>query len=98
MLVTGCSVARNLVYHPDINQGNYFTKSDILNIKIGMTKQQVVYILGTPIIHTVFDQQVWYYVYRQQHGYKKVKQITLILIFNRDGILTKIKNNTTKKY
>ncbi|MGP1956537.1 MAG: outer membrane protein assembly factor BamE [Arsenophonus sp. NC-PE1-MAG3] len=93
VLITGCSMAERFVYRPDINQGNYLSASDVAKIKKGMTQQQVAYTLGTPMLKEPFGQQVWYYIFRQQPKHKKVKQQTLTLIFDPNGILVVIKNN-----
>ncbi|MGP1946934.1 MAG: outer membrane protein assembly factor BamE [Arsenophonus sp. NC-PG7-MAG3] len=91
--IAGCSMIERFVYRPDINQGNYLSASDVAKIKKGMTQQQVVYTLGTPMLKEPFGQQVWYYIFRQQFKYNKVKQQTLTLIFDSNGILVVIKNN-----
>ncbi|MGP1959250.1 MAG: outer membrane protein assembly factor BamE [Arsenophonus sp. NC-CH8-MAG3] len=93
IFITGCSMVERFIYHPDINQGNYLSSNDVAKIKKGMTQQQVAYTLGTPMLKELFGQQVWYYIFRQQLKYKKVKQQTLTLIFDPNGILVVIKNN-----
>ncbi|HGJ5877153.1 MAG TPA: outer membrane protein assembly factor BamE [Arsenophonus sp.] len=92
VLTAGCSMTERLVYRPDINQGNYLSANDVAKIQKGMTQQQVAYTLGTPMLKESFGQQVWYYVFRQQSGHEKVKQQTLTLTFDRNGILVDIKN------
>nr|CBA71982.1 lipoprotein [Arsenophonus nasoniae] len=93
VLTAGCSMAERLVYRPDINQGNYLSTSDVAKIQKGMTQQQVAYTLGTPMLKDPFGQQVWYYIFRQQPGHEEVKQQTLTLTFDQNGILVDIKNN-----
>ncbi|MGP1923962.1 MAG: outer membrane protein assembly factor BamE [Arsenophonus sp. NEOnobi-MAG3] len=91
VLIAGCSIAERFVYRPDINQGNYLSASDIEKIQKGMTQQQVAYTLGTPMLKEPFGEQVWYYIFRQQLKHEKVKQQTLTLTFDRNGILIDIK-------
>ena len=92
LMSTGCSMMERLVYHPDINQGNYLTAKDVAKIQKGMTQQQVAYALGTPMMTDPFGSQTWFYVFRQELGHDPVKQETLTLTFDRNGILTDIKN------
>ncbi|GAB1439069.1 outer membrane protein assembly factor BamE [Providencia sp.] len=92
LMSTGCSMMERLVYHPDINQGNYLTAKDVAKIQKGMTQQQVAYTLGTPMLSDPFGTQTWYYVFRQELGHDPVQQETLTLTFDRNGILTDIKN------
>lgn len=92
LMTTGCSMMERLVYHPDINQGNYLTANDVAKIKKGMTQQQVAYTLGSPMLTDPFGTQTWYYVFRQELGHDPVTQETLTLTFDNNGVLTDIKN------
>jgi len=56
------------VYRPDIQQGNLLQTTDIDQVKTGMTRSQVRYILGTPMVSDPFDQQRWDYVYTFRRG------------------------------
>ncbi|CRK85727.1 Outer membrane protein assembly factor BamE [Candidatus Providencia siddallii] len=91
LTLNGCIFAEYFIYHQNINQGNYLVKKDIDLIVKGMTKEEVVYILGTPILSYPFGTQTWFYVFRQKIGYNTIKQKTLILLFNDNGILIDIK-------
>ncbi|MFP3014599.1 MAG: outer membrane protein assembly factor BamE [Arsenophonus sp.] len=92
-LTTSCSIAEKLIYNPNINQGNYLSSNDLIKIKKGMTEEQVIYLLGTPMLKELFGEKIWYYVFRQQLGREKINQHTLKLTFNNNGILIDIKNN-----
>ena len=92
MLTAGCSTLEKVVYRPDINQGNYLTTADMQRVHDGMTKQQVAYVLGTPMMHDPFGSNVWYYVFRQQPGHEDVKQQTLTLTFNNSDVLVHMEN------
>ncbi|MFP1981562.1 outer membrane protein assembly factor BamE [Lonsdalea quercina] len=92
MLTAGCSTLEKVVYRPDINQGNYLAPADVAKIHNGMTKKQVAYSLGTPMLQDPFGSDTWFYVFRQQPGHEAVKQQTLTLNFNSQGILTSIDN------
>lgn len=95
MLTAGCSTLERIVYRPDINQGNYLAPADVAKIHTGMTKQQVAYTLGTPMMQDPFGSDTWFYVFRQQPGHEAVKQQTLTMTFSKDGILTNMKNEPT---
>ncbi|HEY0208576.1 outer membrane protein assembly factor BamE [Acerihabitans sp.] len=95
MLTAGCSTLERLVYRPDINQGNYLTTTDVAKIHTGMTKQQVAYILGTPMMQDPFGSSTWFYVFRRQPGHQPVTQQTLTLTFSDAGTLTNIDNRAS---
>ena len=62
VLCAGC------VYRPDIQQGNLLTVEDVNQVTAGMTRSQVRYLLGTPMVSDPFAPQRWDYVYRMQYG------------------------------
>ncbi len=92
MMTAGCSTLERVVYRPDINQGNYLVANDVSRIHAGMTKQQVAYTLGTPMMSDPFGSNTWYYVFREQPGHENVKQQTLTLTFDSNDTLTHIEN------
>jgi outer membrane protein assembly factor BamE len=51
------------VYKLDINQGNYLSQDMVDKLKVGMSKQQVKLVLGTPLITSAFRDNRWDYVY-----------------------------------
>lgn len=89
-LLSGCSVAERLVYHIDINQGNYVTQKEVNNLRIDMTKAQVQYVLGSPMLVQPEYPNVWYYIYYHKPGHKEAIQKDLILTFNDQGQLVKM--------
>ncbi|MGA8863895.1 MAG: outer membrane protein assembly factor BamE [Gallionella sp.] len=73
-------------YKMDIRQGNYVTPAMRSNLKIGMTKPQVLFVMGTPLIQDVFHQNRWDYVYRYEHARKIVDKQRMTLYFEDDKL------------
>ena len=94
MLLTGCSLVDRWVYRPDINQGNYVTKDAIELLQVGQSKEQVVFIMGSPMLTSSFGDNVWYYVFRQQPRHGNVSQITYAVYFDVIGVVSDIKTST----
>jgi outer membrane protein assembly factor BamE len=67
-LLLALSVLAGCVYRPDIQQGNLLRTEDVDQVTVGMTRSQVRYILGTPMVSDPFAPSRWDYVYRLQHG------------------------------
>jgi len=65
------SACSSWVYRIDIPQGNYIEQKSIDKIQIGMTKEQVKFILGSPVLVDTFDNDTWNYVYRFKSGKSK---------------------------
>lgn len=94
MLLTGCSLVDRWVYRPDINQGNYVTKDAIELLQVGQSKEQVVFVMGSPMLTSSFGDNVWYYVFRQQPRHGNVSQITYAVYFDGIGVVSDIKTST----
>jgi outer membrane protein assembly factor BamE len=75
------------VYKTPVQQGNVLEQNDIDKIKPGMTKRQIVFILGTPAIADPFNQNRWDYIntYKIKGKIKKVKKLSLF--FNDDKLI-----------
>lgn len=62
------SACSSWVYRVDIPQGNYLEQKTIDKIQVGMTKEQVKFVLGSPVLIDAFDKDTWNYVYRFKSG------------------------------
>jgi outer membrane protein assembly factor BamE len=76
VLLSGC----NLIYKQHVQQGNVLEPDQIDSLKPGMTKRQVMLILGTPAIQSPFHENRWDYVssYRDGDGNIDLKRLTVI--------------------
>lgn len=89
-LVTACSaVPRFSPYRVDIHQGNLVTQEMAAQLKPGMTKDQVRFVLGTPLVTDVFHADRWDYVYRYHPGRGEPQQRALTVFFE-DGRLARV--------
>ncbi len=71
-LVLGVALgSAGCVYRPNIQQGNLLKTEDIDQVTIGMTRSQVRYLLGTPMLANPFDPQRWDYIYTLRRGRDK---------------------------
>ncbi|HEY3433049.1 MAG TPA: outer membrane protein assembly factor BamE [Rhodocyclaceae bacterium] len=77
-------------YRIDINQGNYITQEMVVQLKPGQTREQVRFILGSPLIVDAFHGgDRWDYLYRFQPGVGAVQTRRLVVFFT-DGKLTRV--------
>ena len=66
MTLSGCSSWNPvdlLVYRPDVPQGNLITKEMVDELKVGMNRAQVQFLLGEPLIRSQFHKNRWDYTY-----------------------------------
>ncbi|MGB6145053.1 MAG: outer membrane protein assembly factor BamE [Rhodanobacter sp.] len=83
LAVAGCHIAYTL----DVQQGNLLDEKMVDQLKPGMTKHQVLLLLGTPSVRTPFDNSRWDYVSTQSRRGGKPKVRTFKLTFNNDTLV-----------
>jgi outer membrane protein assembly factor BamE len=83
LTLAGCHIA----YKPDVQQGNLLDKKVVDQLKPGMTKHQVLVLMGTPSVSTPFDQSRWDYVSTFSHRGNPQKVRTFTLTFNNDTLV-----------
>jgi outer membrane protein assembly factor BamE len=79
-LVSGC------VYRQDIEQGNYLESKTVSQLQVGMTRTQVRYLLGTPMVPNVFDKDRWDYLFYFRHGRHPYTQRQVVVYFKDDKV------------
>ena len=86
LLCVSCSSALPSVkpYRMDIQQGNVVNSKMMAQLRPGMTKSQVRFILGTPLIQDDFHTNRWDYFYQMRKDGKIVEQRRVILDFEND--------------
>jgi len=69
LLAVGWSVlGSGCVYRINIQQGNFLDQGAVDQVKEGMTRSQVRYLLGTPMVADSFDKARWDYIYYLKKG------------------------------
>ena len=62
------ALASGCVYRINIQQGNFLDQSAVEQVKAGMTRSQVRYLLGTPMVADPFVKDRWDYIYYLKKG------------------------------
>ncbi|MDD5384744.1 MAG: outer membrane protein assembly factor BamE [Gallionella sp.] len=89
-LLASCSYLSSPVLSPykmDIRQGNYVTAEMREKLKLGMSKQQVRYVLGTPMVSDAFHGNRWDYIYSLEQRGEVVEKQRLTLYFEGDNLV-----------
>ncbi len=93
--LSGCSYLYDtFVYQIDVVQGNYIDSEKLAKIEIGMTQEQVIYVLGSPMLIDQFDSSKWYYIRYIKPGGEEIQQSEILLTF-KDGQLIEIVSDNT---
>lgn len=77
-------------YTMDVEQGMYITKSQYKQLKLGLTKEKVAFILGSPLSQYLFDKNQWSYYYQKYANNKLNYAYTLTIIFNQNNEVIEI--------
>lgn len=83
-------------YKPDVQQGNVLDEKQISLLKPGMTKQQVIFVMGTALLKDPFHKNRWDYVYTLSKNHAPMERRLLTLHFE-NNILSKIDDSQLKK-
>lgn len=84
LTLTGCFPS---VYKIDIQQGNIITQDMINQLRPGMTRAQVRYLMGSPLIVDPFHADRWDYIYSIQPGGGAMQQENVALTFDQNSQL-----------
>ena len=76
------------VYKISIPQGNIITQDMVDQLRPGMTKRQVIFVMGTPLVRDPYHQDRWDYVYNFQPGGGERGQERLSVVFEDDQLVS----------
>jgi outer membrane protein assembly factor BamE len=77
-------------YKMDIQQGNFVSQDMVAQLKPGMSREQVRYLLGTPLVADIFHPDRWDYVYWREAPNGKREERRVALFFSADNKLERI--------
>ena len=82
VLLLICLAAVNAcVYRIDVQQGNLLEDDDIDAVQIGMTRSQIRFVLGTPMVEDAFHRDRWDYIYFFRKGRSKIADRRWVIVY-----------------
>ena len=92
-VISACTTVPRIVneYKIDVQQGNVLTQDMVSQLRPGLTKDQVRFILGTPVLADVFHANRWDYVYslrKGNTGFTEMRKFSTL--FDADGKLIRV--------
>ena len=83
-------------YKIDIQQGNVLTQDMVSQLRPGLTKDQVRFILGTPVLSDMFHASRWEYFYSLRKGNSgETEKRKFSVFFDADGKLVRVAGDVT---
>jgi len=87
--LTACGGARwGFPYKADVQQGNWITAEQVEQLRTGMTRDQVRFLLGTPTVQDVFRDDRWDYPYYSKMGYGD-EELRRFTVWFQDDVLSR---------
>ena len=99
-LLSGCSGKLFTIHKIDVQQGNAVEVEKVEQLAVGMTKEQVEFLLGSPMLTDIFHPERWEYIYYLIPGYGEKERRHVSIIFNGNKIIEIVKSEmaaTTEK-
>lgn len=94
LALNGCSGVNlkqwHFPYMMPVRQGNYITEAQYKQIKVGMTREEVIFILGQPLNNFMFSENRLDYLYQEHQNNQLKIQYAVTIILNKDNIVTNI--------
>jgi outer membrane protein assembly factor BamE len=75
------------VYKINVEQGNVVTEEMVEQLRPGLNRRQVRYIMGTPLIEDSFHSDRWDYRYLMRNGDQTLSETQLTLWFEADELV-----------
>jgi outer membrane protein assembly factor BamE len=91
--LSGCESIRGWVppliqpYRPDVQQGNVVTREMVEQLRQGMSREQVRFLLGSPMLTSVFHANRWDYVYYLKRGKGNERETRRLTVEFKDNRL-----------
>lgn len=73
-------------YRIDVRQGNAVTQDMVSRLTPGMSREQVRFVMGSPMLVSIFHADRWDYVYQFSTGYQPLERRKLTLFFVADKL------------
>ena len=92
-LATILAASSGCVYRMNIQQGNFLEGRTVDQLQNGMTRSQVRYLLGTPMVPDAFDKDRWDYLYYFKKGRLRKPEERHLIVFFKDDKVEKFERN-----
>jgi outer membrane protein assembly factor BamE len=80
-------------YRIEIQQGNYVTQEMAAQLKPGLTRDQVRFVMGTPLLTDIFHEERWDYVFTRQRANSKEIERRRVVVFFENGKLKRVEGD-----
>lgn len=93
LMILALALSSGCVYKASIAQGNLIKEEDLAQLEVGMTRNQVRFLLGTPMVDDPFHAGRWDYIYYLKVGRRDAVAKRWVSVFFEDGIVSEIRKD-----
>ena len=93
IILVSLSASTGCVYRQSIAQGNLIEQEDLDQVEVGMTRNQIRFLLGTPMIDDPFHKNRWDYVYYLKIGREDATFKRWVSIYFENDLVSEIKKD-----
>ena len=97
VMTIALAVGSGCVYRANMAQGNVIKEEDLVQLEIGMTRNQVRFLLGTPMIDDPFHKNRWDYVYYLKIGRREAFAIRWVSVLFENDLVSEIRRDQELK-
>lgn len=90
LALAAASLLPGCVYRADTQQGNLLDDAQVQQVELGMTRSQVRFLLGTPMVSDPFNRNRWDYKFYYRSGRSGKVQASHVVVYFDDDVVTRI--------
>lgn len=94
LVTIALGLAGGCIYRMPVQQGNFLEDKELNQVQIGMTRTQVRYLLGTPMVADPFENSRWDYVYTLKKGTISTAKRRHFIVYFADDKVVKFERPT----
>lgn len=88
LLLNACSYLKFPgVYRIAVQQGNIIDQKKVDQLKMGMSRRQVQFVMGSPLINDAFHEDRWDYIYQVRRGGETLRDRRFTVFFEGDELV-----------
>ena len=92
-MIIALAMSSGCVYRASIAQGNLIKEEDLAQLEVGMTRNQVRFLLGTPMVNDPFHSDRWDYVYYLKIGRNDAIAKRWVSVFFAEDVVSEIRKD-----
>lgn len=97
ILVVATSLTSGCVYSLAVQQGNLVDQEKVDQVTVGMTRNQVRFLLGTPLVNDSFNRDRWDYLYYIKQGRKQAQEKHWITVYFENDEVINLERGVTEE-